>query len=230
MNDEHARFAEWDAAYVLGALSPADRRLFEEHLDRCGACRRAIAEIAPTIGLLSRVAPDQAEAIPDAAGPDAAARARFVARGSTQARRRRAVRWSTAVAAAAAVLLVVVLAATTVIGPALRGIEVVALQPVGEVPLSASVELVDVAWGTRIELECSSHSVGADAPPDGWPYALVVTTADGSTEQVSTWRALPGETARVSAGTALGASDIVAIEIRGISSDRVLMRADLDGG
>jgi hypothetical protein len=26
------KFAQWDAAYVLGALSPAERREFEEHL------------------------------------------------------------------------------------------------------------------------------------------------------------------------------------------------------
>ncbi len=25
-NPDHARFAEWDAAYVVGALSPAERR------------------------------------------------------------------------------------------------------------------------------------------------------------------------------------------------------------
>ena len=46
MSDDHARFAEWDAAYVIGALSPADRREFEAHLDSCERCMRAVAEIA----------------------------------------------------------------------------------------------------------------------------------------------------------------------------------------
>lgn len=35
MNADHAQFAEWDAAYVLGALNSADRRLFEAHLEDC---------------------------------------------------------------------------------------------------------------------------------------------------------------------------------------------------
>ena len=37
MNPDHARFAEWDSAYVLGALSPAERREYEEHLETCDA-------------------------------------------------------------------------------------------------------------------------------------------------------------------------------------------------
>ena len=35
------RYAEWDAAYVLGALSPSDRRTYERHLAECAACRAA---------------------------------------------------------------------------------------------------------------------------------------------------------------------------------------------
>ncbi len=31
----HERFAEWDAAYVLGALTAVDRRAFEDHLEEC---------------------------------------------------------------------------------------------------------------------------------------------------------------------------------------------------
>ena len=29
MTNGHAHYAEWDASYVLGALSPADRREFD---------------------------------------------------------------------------------------------------------------------------------------------------------------------------------------------------------
>ncbi|WES64977.1 zf-HC2 domain-containing protein [Microbacter sp. GSS18] len=230
MNEDHPRFAQWDAAYVLGALSPADRRLFEAHLEQCAVCRGSIGEIAPTLGLLSRLTRDQAEAIPDEAGPDESARGRFVARAAQQARRRRALARSSVMAAAAAVVVFVVLAVAIAIVPALRGIQVVALEPVAAVPVTATVELVDAAWGTRIEVECSYDGDGADAPEDGWPYALVVTAADGTEEEVSTWRALPGATARVSAGTAVDTGDIVAIEIRAVVSGRVLMRADIPAG
>ena len=32
------RYASWDAAYVLGALSPDERSEFEAHLAGCPAC------------------------------------------------------------------------------------------------------------------------------------------------------------------------------------------------
>src|SRR3546814_8313908 len=63
MNPEHDRVAQWDAAYVLGALSPADRRAYEDHLTECDECRRAVAELAPTVGLLSRVPAERARAM-----------------------------------------------------------------------------------------------------------------------------------------------------------------------
>lgn len=71
MNSDHTHFAQWDAGYVLGALSPSDRRDFEAHLDDCADCRRAIAELAPTVGLLSRISAEDAASV-DAAGVDAA--------------------------------------------------------------------------------------------------------------------------------------------------------------
>ncbi len=45
MNPDHPRFADWDSAYVLGALSPAERREYEEHLETCETCRRSVAEL-----------------------------------------------------------------------------------------------------------------------------------------------------------------------------------------
>ena len=36
-------FARYDAAYVLGALTPRDRREFEAHLSGCSACAAAVA-------------------------------------------------------------------------------------------------------------------------------------------------------------------------------------------
>ena len=48
-------FAHDDAAYVLGALSPAERLEFERHLGRCDDCTRAVRELAGLPGLLGRV-------------------------------------------------------------------------------------------------------------------------------------------------------------------------------
>ena len=45
--------ATWDAAYVLGALTEADRREFEEHLAGCISCREAVDELTAVSPLLS---------------------------------------------------------------------------------------------------------------------------------------------------------------------------------
>ncbi len=43
------------AAFVLGALSDDERRIYADHLRECPACRRSVAEFAPLPALLSRV-------------------------------------------------------------------------------------------------------------------------------------------------------------------------------
>jgi len=60
MNAPSDKFAQWDAAYVLGALSPADRREYEEHLASCPACQAAVSELAGIPGLLGQVSPADA--------------------------------------------------------------------------------------------------------------------------------------------------------------------------
>ena len=45
---------------MLGALSPAERREFEEHLAGCTTCQAAVSELAGLPGLLGQVAPDDA--------------------------------------------------------------------------------------------------------------------------------------------------------------------------
>jgi hypothetical protein len=67
-------FREWDAAYVLGALSADDRRDFERHLQTCPHCARAVAEVAGMPGLLGAlpVADALATLSTPAAGTDVA--------------------------------------------------------------------------------------------------------------------------------------------------------------
>ena len=228
MNADHARFAEWDAAYVLGALSAADRAEYEAHLAQCPQCRAAVGEIAPTLGLLSRVAPERAGSLlraTDAQEPAPEHRARVLSLASARARRRRRA-WIAGLAAAAA--LVVTAVAVPILSAQLRPPSTtVALEQVIDAPLEASVTLTDVAWGTRIDMTCDYGAEG-DAPAAGWAYALVVIGDDGTESVLSTWRAHPGTTARLSAGTELPASGISAVEIRAVDSGRVLMRSAVD--
>jgi len=232
-NPEHPQFADWDAAYLLGALSSADRRRYEEHLQDCDACRDAIVETAPTIALLSRVAPERAESLLDPSvdeGPDASRRGNVIDVGVRQARRRRRTWWTAGIAAAAAIVTAVVLAATLSIAPALRNVQVVALDRVVDLPITATVEMTDVAWGTRLEMVCRyTETAGTDESSEGRPYSLVIEAKDGTTSEVSSWLAFPGATARLGAGTALDPDQIAAIEIRSVKTGRVLMRTELAG-
>lgn len=53
-------FREWDVAYVLGSLSPDERRTYEHHLEVCQPCERAVCQLAGMTGILSRVPKDWA--------------------------------------------------------------------------------------------------------------------------------------------------------------------------
>jgi anti-sigma factor RsiW len=52
-----------DGAYVLGALSPAERGEYERHLATCTECRGSVATLAVLPGLLARLDPQRAAAL-----------------------------------------------------------------------------------------------------------------------------------------------------------------------
>ncbi|QAY60951.1 hypothetical protein ET475_13770 [Microbacterium protaetiae] len=233
MTSEHTRYAEWDAAYILGALSVAERSEFEAHLEGCARCRQAVADLAPTVALLPRLSEREVGALerheedPDVE-VDAAARAHLASLAHARKRRRRRAWW---IASAAAVVLVVAAVATPVTIAAVSSpAATFALEEVRDVPLTASVRLTRADWGTQIDLDCR-YAAGSDGyvPSGGREYVLAVVDADGLTTTVSTWRAGPGSDARLRAATATPLSRIDAIEIR--SADGVvLMQHALDRG
>jgi len=230
MNPDHARFAEWDAAYVLGALSPAERREYEEHMETCDRCRRSVAELASMPGLLARLSPERAMALLDEPATPmigtAVPRPDLLEAVRREDRRRRARRtraWTAAAVAAAVVVLTAIVMPLTITPSA--DVEAVELHTVADVPLTATATLTEVGWGTRIDLDCRyAADASVDAPPEGWPYALVVVDREGARSEVSSWSASPGTAARVAAGTAVRLDDIASIEIRAVGSGDVLMR------
>jgi len=237
MNPDHARFADWDSAYVLGALSPVERGEYEHHLESCQLCRRSVAELAPMPGLLARLSLERATALvgdSDAgadAGPAPGPRDDLldvVRLEDRRRRRRRARTWWIASAAAAVVVIAAIAVPLATLQPPVVS-EAIAFESVAEVPLSATATLTQVAWGTKIELDCRyADAEASDAPADGWPYALVVVGRDGVRTDVSSWRASPGAAARLSAGAALDLDEIASLEIRAMGSGEVLMRSEFD--
>ncbi len=62
------RYAEWDAAYVLGSLTPDERLEYERHLETCARCTAAVAELVGLPGLLAKLPADQAVEIAEPDG------------------------------------------------------------------------------------------------------------------------------------------------------------------
>ena len=236
----HDEFATWDAAYLLGALSPADRREFEAHLQVCERCADSVAELAGMPGLLSRVPREQAFALlDDETVPAASAAASNAAEAGPgpellptllhQARRRRARsrRLVAGLSAVAAALIVGVAAFVLpgVLHPAAAPTAAVAMQQVEPSALTADLRLTTEAWGTRIDSRCTYAHVGAPDGGHSWTYAMVVTDRSGQQHTVSTWTADEGTTAAPVATTSLPLNDIAAVDIRSAGDGTVLLRS-----
>jgi hypothetical protein len=219
-------FALYDAAYVLGALSPVERREFEDHLKGCTACASSVGELAGLPGLMSKVSLEEltaeVEPPPETLLPS-------LARAVRRERVRRRLAVGTAAAAAACLVAVGAVALSGSDSPARQpatsiasGSSNRAMSAVVPSPVSASVRLVDVVWGTRVDLTCS-YSAQGSFPPGGRPYAMVVIDRGGAEQQVATWMALPGRQLTVLGASSLARKDIAAVEIRTMSG-RALLR------
>ncbi|GIG41796.1 anti-sigma factor family protein [Cellulomonas phragmiteti] len=217
-------YRDWDAAYVLGALAPGERREFEEHLAACDACRAAVGELAGMPALLGMVPQEQV----DAAGDERDGPADVVplARVAAAAHRRRA-RGRVALAGVAAALVVLAgatgaaVTAATAARPAVVAADArtVALAPVAGSGVSADLTLAPVAWGTRLDWSCAYEAAEL---PEG-VYTLVLVDAAGERSVVATWTST-GERAAAGLGasSALPLEGIARVELGVVGLDRPL--------
>jgi anti-sigma-K factor RskA len=60
----HDQLAEQAPAYVLGALTPAERRAFEAHLAGCAVCAAEVRSLTPVAAALAHAAPEASPAAP----------------------------------------------------------------------------------------------------------------------------------------------------------------------
>ncbi len=228
-------YAEWDAAYVLGSLSPAERREFERHLAACESCSVAVAELAALPGLLAKVPAEEASELLRPAGElpiPATLLPRLIRSVARRRRRTRGFVASAVVAAAAAAAAIVLAVPLSFPGGApsgSAGATDVALTQVVPNSLTARIRLVAEGWGTRIEMNCRYAEVDSNAPPGYLPdaetsYAMYVTDAAGHSTQIATWTAKPGTTVEPSGTTSLALDEISVVDIRSASSGRVLLQ------
>lgn len=221
-------FALYDAAYVMGALSPADRQQFEEHLLGCPACAGSVSELAGLPGLMSKVSHEQLTAKPE---PPPETLLPSLARAVRRERGRRRVAVGAAAAAAAVLIGVGATAIHRPDFPARAPLAATASPTSGTAslpfsavvpsPVTASARLVDTAWGTRVDLTCTYRSAGLYGAA-AVPYALVVIDRAGASQQVATWTAVPDRQLTVVGATSLARGDIAAVEIRTLSGQAIL--------
>ena len=247
MNTIPDKFAQWDAAYVLGALSPAERREFEEHIATCPSCRAAVSELAALPGLLAQLSPADAAilAMADDESPEAieapasnAAQTSLIEDGppSTllpkmirKARtRRRLVVAAVAGIAAAVILVIGGVAAATGLLPLRNDPQRVAFSPVVPSAMVAVADVIPGQDGTEIKVECQYGEVNEPTPGAGHEtYSIFVVDRSGNASEIKEWPATPNKLMRPSGTTPLRASEIADLEIRQTNTDEVLLRASL---
>jgi hypothetical protein len=207
------QFAQFDAAYVLGALPDADRIAFEDHLRTCRSCTQAVEALRPVTMLLASASPTAFEApgAPDAPAPELLP---ALLRALNARRRRRRVGLAVVSGLAAACL---VLATALIVGlnrprhaTATTG-HAVAMTAVLPTPIHATAAVTRVSWGTQISLRCTYGS--GSAYPAGATYRLVVTDRHGTAHILGDWRVVPGAVTTYESGTSLPPADIASVTI-----------------
>jgi len=229
------RYAMWDAAYVLGSLSAAERREFESHLTQCPACRQGVAELSGVPALLSQLDGDEVAAISESgtiggiplATPELSPDLLPTLLQKVRWRRRRA-RVTTWVASAAAAVVLAVGVFVGLQGPATSPQPVTAAgQPMAQVGtnlLASTVSVTPQHWGTFINLQCVCLAP-LNAHHD--TLAMVVVGRDGSQTRLATWVAEPGHTATPAGSISTPLNQIAAVQVVSADNGQVLLQRSL---
>jgi hypothetical protein len=234
VNDTADLFRDWDAAYVLGALSSDDRRAYERHLATCPECTAAVADLAGLPGILGKL--PAADAVGLLSSPEEPqADAHLVGRahvpglvqrlaGAAKRRRRRARIGLIGSGVIVVALLVIAGIAISVAPPS--NATAVAMTPLDQNVITASLQVEKKGWGTRFDWSCSY-------PGDGWKsvtgasYDLVVTDKSGGSTTVATWSTSGPHASGLSASTSIPTDNIKNVEIRLSGTTAPLLRENL---
>lgn len=204
-------YSTYDAAYLLGALSPEERDEYEQHLLSCPDCRASLGRITGVPGLLAHVPVDS---LHDFDRPEAPSESLLpgLLREVDRRRRRRwhAVAGGLAATACLAVVLVLGLGPRPAAAP-LAGVSTSSVVRAAAGPVTASAQLTQHVWGTHISLHCMYKE--NPTYPSG-PYRLVVIDHLGTVEQVATWTVVPDKEAVVDGSTSLTSEQIATLQVR----------------
>jgi hypothetical protein len=219
--------AEWDAAYVLGALSLEDRRTYEGYLAANPMRAAELTELAGMPGILNALSREEAVALTDLAGappaehrPDNIASLAHAAAKRQQRSRRT---WlAAAVTSAAALLIAGGIVGATVFPNTSAPTQTVAMQAMQPTPrggLTAELAVTEKKWGTELNWACQYTK---DWSRNVASYDLVVTTDDGVQQVVGSWKPAGDEATGLSAATSIPTKQIRTVDIRVTGSNEPL--------
>ncbi|OBK82645.1 hypothetical protein A5649_08290 [Mycolicibacter heraklionensis] len=226
VESEHP-YAMWDAAYVLGSLSAADRREFEGHLAACRQCREAVTEISGVPALLSQLDGDCVAAINESDGAQPPPPVHLLPALLTEVHRRRRrtrlMTWAASAAAAAVLGIGVLIGITSSTTPSPQH-DAVPMAQVGTTALASTVAVRDESWGSYIDLSCVCLAP-VNAHHD--TLALVVVGRDGSQTRLATWVAEPGHTATPAGSISTPSDQIASVQVVSADNGQVLLERTL---
>jgi Putative zinc-finger len=203
-------FAYDDGAYVLGALSDAERTAFEQHLADCPACSDRVNELMPLPALLAGV---PASAYEDALeGPPDTLLPGLLRQLGAQRRRRHWLTTGLGGLAAACLVALAVLAwptGHTITTPGSGTPPAQAMSALVASPVHATAALSDVSWGTKIEVTCR-YDLAPHVDADYW---LVVVDKQNHRHTAGSWRPAAGKVMQFIGGTALPRDQISSVLI-----------------
>jgi hypothetical protein len=219
--------ADWDAAYVLGALSLEERRTYESYLAANPARAAELTEFAGMPGILNALSRDEAVALTDLAGAppseDRHDNVASLAHAAAQRKRRSRRTWlAAAVASAAALLIAGGVVGATIFAQTTAPVETVAMQEMQPTPrggLTAQLAVSEKKWGTELNWACEYTK---DWSRNVKSYDIVVTTHDGVQTAVGSWKPAGDEAKGLSAATSIPTSQIRTVDIRVAGSNEPL--------
>lgn len=212
MSRDHDHFAQWAAAYALGALDAEDRRAFEGHLAECADCAALLTDLAPLPALIGRTDPNEIDRMPD---PSRAEVIVAAARRELHMIRRRTRTWRYVAAAlgaaAVALLAVLVLDMGTDEAPPATVASVISSDA-----STTHVTVTPKAWGTEITLDITGL-------PNRDGYQLWTIDSTGAWTSAATWSPTPTGIIRLTGASRSAVDDVDRIIITSADRDDLLV-------
>lgn len=208
----------WDAAYLLGALTAEEAADYERYLSEAPERTAALNDSEELLAVLDVLSPEEALALlgeqPEPNQDQVPVRVQPTPLTAAAQRRRQrsgGTRWASFLAAAAALLLLGgIVGYTAIPRPSPPGVSFQAMAA-GERPgVTAALAVTEEPWGTRLDWHCEYTKDWAKTVSG---YDLVVTTDDGQTT-VATWSPVGEDASNLAAATMIPTADIRSVIIR----------------